>query len=102
MLTDRMKSFNQNKNEKNVIYDRSILDSMIFVEASRKYNRVNDVDYKVYRDYFQSCILPDLFRNYDKNSGFDLVIYLKVDADVAIQRILGRGRLEEIDTEFDY
>ncbi|AUF83538.1 deoxynucleoside kinase [Mesoplasma syrphidae] len=102
MLTDRMKSFAKNKNEKNVIYDRSVLDSMIFADADHKFQRINDTDYKVFKDYFQSCILPDLFRDDNKNSGFDLVVYLKVDAEVAIQRILGRGRESEVDTEYDF
>ncbi|WP_026389850.1 deoxynucleoside kinase [[Acholeplasma] multilocale] len=102
MLSDRMKSFSKNKGEPHVIYDRSILDSMIFAHADHKFGRLNDVDYTVFKEYFQGCILPELFRDDDLNSGFDLVIYLKVDPEVSIQRILGRGRESEIDTEYDY
>lgn len=65
MLADRMRSFKDYANNDYVIYDRSVLDSMVFAQTDHSYGRLNDVDYEVFKDYFMTCVLPNLF---DKDS----------------------------------
>ncbi|WP_369024652.1 deoxynucleoside kinase [Mycoplasma capricolum] len=98
MLTDRMKTFIKYKNHQNVIYDRSILDSMVFSQTDHMYNRLDDRDYNVFKDYFLTCILPNIFDCQTNNKIFDIVIYLKVDPYKAIRRINKRSRDVELDT----
>ncbi|WP_434343246.1 deoxynucleoside kinase [Mycoplasma sp. 06067-C1-B144P-99-0482-3] len=98
MLTDRMKTFIKYKNHQNVIYDRSILDSMVFSQTDHIYNRLDDRDYNVFKDYFLTCILPNIFDCQTNNKIFDIVIYLKVDPYKAIKRINKRSRDIELDT----
>ncbi|WP_434329309.1 deoxynucleoside kinase [Mycoplasma capricolum subsp. capricolum] len=98
MLTDRMKTFIKYKNHQNVIYDRSILDSMVFSQTDHMYNRLDDRDYNVFKDYFLTCILPNIFDCQTNNKIFDIVIYLKVDPQKAIRRINKRSRDVELDT----
>ncbi|UKS54173.1 deoxynucleoside kinase [Mycoplasma feriruminatoris] len=98
MLTDRMKTFIKYKDYKNVIYDRSILDSMVFSQTDHMYNRLNDTDYNVFKDYFLTCILPNIFDLKNNWKTFDVVIYLKIDPYKAIQRINKRSREVELDT----
>ncbi|WP_434335051.1 deoxynucleoside kinase [Mycoplasma capricolum subsp. capricolum] len=98
MLTDRMKTFIKYKNHQNVIYDRSILDSMVFSQTDHMYNRLDDRDYNVFKDYFLTCILPNIFDCQTNNKIFDIVIYLKVDPHKAIRRINKRSRDVELDT----
>ncbi|MBY7704553.1 deoxynucleoside kinase [Vibrio harveyi] len=99
MLTDRMKTFKKYINQKNIIYDRSLLDSMVFAETDHNYGRLNDVDYHVFKDYFLSCVVPNFYKKELKEFKYDLVIYLKVDEDTAIQRINKRHRNEEAKTK---
>ncbi|AJM71826.1 deoxynucleoside kinase [Mycoplasma yeatsii] len=98
MLTDRMKTFKKYIDQKNIIYDRSLLDSMVFAETDHNYGRLNDVDYNVFKDYFLSCVVPNFYDKELKEFKYDLVIYLKVDEDTAIQRINKRHRNEEAKT----
>ncbi|ABC01172.1 deoxynucleoside kinase [Mycoplasma capricolum] len=98
MLTDRMKTFIKYKNHQNVIYDRSILDSMVFSQTDHMYNRLDDRDYNVFKDYFLTCILPNIFDCQTNNKIFDIVIYLKVEPQKAIRRINKRSRDVELDT----
>lgn len=98
MLTDRMKTFIKYKNHQNVIYDRSILDSMVFSQTDHMYNRLDGRDYNVFKDYFLTCILPNIFDCQTNNKIFDIVIYLKVEPHKAIRRINKRSRDVELDT----
>ncbi|WP_434341627.1 deoxynucleoside kinase [Mycoplasma putrefaciens] len=99
MLTDRFKTIKKYAKNKDVIFDRTFLDSMVFVETDYDYKRLNQVDYQVFKDYFTSCVIANLTDQTQDLFKFDAVIYLKVDYQKSLERIKKRNRKEELDTE---
>ncbi|MDQ7982991.1 MAG: deoxynucleoside kinase [Spiroplasma sp.] len=93
MLMARSKQLKAAINEKNVIFDRSILEDPIFVEVLKAQNNINDVDYQVYYDFYQHVVISSLY--FDPKIKPDLIIYLKVTTENAIKRINQRGRESE-------
>ncbi|ADR24259.1 deoxynucleoside kinase [Mycoplasma leachii PG50] len=102
MLADRMRSFKNYANNDYVIYDRSVLDSMVFAQTDHSYGRLNDVDYEVFKDYFMTCVLPNLFDKDFHNKNFDIAIYLRVSPKKAIERVVKRGRVPEFSTNKEF
>jgi len=98
MLTDRMKTFKKYASNNDVIYDRSLLDSMVFAQTDHSYGRLSDADYLTFKEYFMACILPNAFGEDLHHPKFDVAIYLRVSPDKAIERIGKRGRGMELDT----
>ncbi|WP_339021434.1 deoxynucleoside kinase [Spiroplasma endosymbiont of Atherix ibis] len=98
MLTARSKQLIEAKTLENVIFDRTILEDPIFVATNYETKTMNDIDYKTYTDFYENVVIPNL----SDRAKFDLVIYLKVSTDKAIQRISERGRYQELDTSREY
>ncbi|WP_025362889.1 deoxynucleoside kinase [Spiroplasma culicicola] len=98
MLTARSKQLLDAKVLQNVIFDRTILEDPIFVAVNHHLKTMNDIDYKTYTDFYEHVVIPNL----GHRSEFDLVIYLKVSTDKAIERIKERGRVQELDTPREY
>ncbi|AGR41941.1 deoxynucleoside kinase [Spiroplasma diminutum] len=98
MLTARSQQLIEARSLENVIFDRTILEDPIFVAVNHELNTMNDIDYKTYTDFYEQVVIPNLAHR----AKFDLVIYLKVSTDKAIERIKERGRSQELDTPRKY
>ncbi|WP_342275623.1 deoxynucleoside kinase [Spiroplasma endosymbiont of Cantharis lateralis] len=98
MLTARSQQLIAAKSLENVIFDRTILEDPIFVAVNHELKTMNDIDYKTYTDFYEHVVIPNLAHR----ATFDLVIYLKVSTNKAIQRIKERGRSQELNTPRQY
>ncbi|AGR40947.1 deoxynucleoside kinase [Spiroplasma taiwanense] len=94
MLTARSQQLIKANSINNVIFDRTILEDPIFVAVNHDLGTMNDIDYKTYTDFYEQVVIPNLTHRVE----FDLVIYLKVSTDKAIERIKERGRIQELET----
>lgn len=93
MLMARSRQLKDAIDEKDVIFDRSILEDPIFVEVLKAQNNINDTDYKVYYDFYNNVIISSLY--FDPKIKPDLIVYLRVTTENAIKRINQRGRNAE-------
>ncbi|ATZ18715.1 deoxynucleoside kinase [Williamsoniiplasma somnilux] len=102
MLSARYQQFKESLKYENVIYDRGIMDTITFVHCNYDNQRINEVDWNVYSDYFENCVVPSIANNLQNTNGYDLVIYLKVTPETSIKRIVNRGieRELKVDKEF--
>lgn len=100
MLMARSRQLKMALDEKNVIFDRSILEDPIFVEVLKAQNNINDVDYQVYYDFYDNVIISSLY--FDPKIKPDLIVYLRVTTQNAIKRINQRGRSAEKNVPASY
>ena len=78
-----------------VVQDRTIYeDAEIFCENLHRTGKINDRDYKMYRELYSSVT--------SSLSPPDLMIFLKCPVRTLKKRILNRGRKMEIDVPVDY
>ncbi len=89
MLAARMKQLKQASEQKEVLFDRGVMDTIIFADTNHQLKKLDTRDWEVYSDYFQIATIPSLFNTQDP--AYDLVVYLKVDSQVSIDRIRVRG-----------
>ncbi|WP_027063135.1 deoxynucleoside kinase [Mesoplasma seiffertii] len=101
MLAARSKQLKQAHQLKDIIFDRTILEDPIFMKVNYDLGNVNDIDYKTYQDFYENVVLENL-KIPDERVKFDIVIYLKVSTDKAIERIAKRGRSSELDVDKKY
>ncbi|AUF83674.1 deoxynucleoside kinase [Mesoplasma syrphidae] len=101
MLAARSKQLKQAHQLKDIIFDRTILEDPIFMKVNYDLGNVNDIDYKTYQDFYENVVLENL-KIPDERVKFDIVIYLKVSTDKAIERIAKRGRSSELDVDRQY
>ncbi|KAF5295670.1 hypothetical protein FQA39_LY12843 [Lamprigera yunnana] len=94
MLTARSIQLRQAYDLKNIIFDRTILEDPIFMKVNYDLGNLNEVDYTTYKNFYEHVVLENL-KIPDERVKFDVVIYLKVSTDKAIERIKQRGRVEE-------
>ncbi|WP_026389851.1 deoxynucleoside kinase [[Acholeplasma] multilocale] len=101
MLSNRMKQFKESKQYENVIYDRGIMDTIIFAHWNYEEGNIDEKDWNVYREYFELVVLPSIFAQKGQD-GYDLVVYLKVSPQTSIKRITNRAIERElnVNTEF--
>ncbi|AUF83525.1 deoxynucleoside kinase [Mesoplasma syrphidae] len=95
MLANRMKQFLDSKQYQNVIYDRGIMDTIIFAHCNYEAGNIDERDWKVYREYFEISVLPSIFKG-PNQEGYDLVVYLKVSPETSIRRIHTRAIEREL------
>ncbi|WP_308150062.1 deoxynucleoside kinase [Spiroplasma sp. AdecLV25b] len=100
MLMARSKQLKDSQKLENVIFDRSILEDPIFVEVLKVQDNMSDRDYQVYLDFYNNVIISSLY--FDPQVKPDLIIYLRVDVDKAIERIKLRGRESEKNVPREY
>jgi len=100
MLMVRSKQLKAAQTLNNVIFDRSILEDPIFVEVLKAQKNMNDIDYQVYYDFYHNVIVSALYFNPQIKP--DLIVYLKVDVERAIERIKIRGRNSEKQVPYAY
>lgn len=93
MLMARSKQLKAAIDEDNVIFDRSILEDPIFVEVLKAQNNISERDYQVYYDFYNHVVVSSLY--FDPKIKPDLIVYLQVTTDNAIERIAQRGRESE-------
>jgi len=101
MLAARSKQLKQAQNLKSIIFDRTILEDPLFMGVNYDLGNVNEIDYHTYLDFYNNVVLETL-KLPDERVKFDLVIYLKVSVDKAIERIKKRGRSQELLVGRDY
>jgi len=101
MLAARSKQLKQAQSLKNIIFDRTILEDPLFMGVNYDLGNVNNTDYQTYLDFYNNVVLETL-KLPDERVKFDLVIYLKVSVDKAIERIQKRGRSQELLVGRDY
>lgn len=93
MIMARSKQLKQAKITSNIIFDRSILEDPIFVDVLYELGYMNNTDYKVYKEFYDVVVLQSLYL--DENIKPELVVYLRVDHEIAMERIIKRGRASE-------
>lgn len=93
MIMARSKQLKQAKITSNIIFDRSILEDPIFVDVLYELGYMNNTDYKVYKEFYDVVVLQSLYL--DENIKPELVVYLRVDPEIAMERIIKRGRTSE-------
>ncbi|WP_425378370.1 deoxynucleoside kinase [Spiroplasma endosymbiont of Polydrusus pterygomalis] len=93
MIMARSKQLKQAKITSNIIFDRSILEDPIFVDVLYELGYMNKIDYKVYKEFYVVVVLQSLYL--DENIKPELVVYLRVDPEIAMERISKRGRASE-------
>ncbi|AOX43728.1 deoxyadenosine/deoxycytidine kinase [Spiroplasma sp. NBRC 100390] len=93
MIMARSKQLKQAKITSNIIFDRSILEDPIFVDVLYELGYMNNTDYKVYKEFYDVVVLQSLYL--DENIKPELVVYLRVDPEIAMERIIKRGRASE-------
>ncbi|WP_031543225.1 deoxynucleoside kinase [Mesoplasma photuris] len=102
MLSNRYKQFKESKKFENVIYDRGIMDTIIFAHCNYEDGRIDEKDWNVYREYFEIAVLPSIFEHRNANDGYDLVVYLKVSPEKSIERITNRGIERELKVDHKF
>lgn len=101
MLAARSKQLKQAHTLKNVIFDRTILEDPIFMRVNHQLENIDDVDFKTYNDFYEHVVLENL-KLPDERVKFDIVIYIKVSTEKAMERIMQRGRKEELNVDRHY
>jgi deoxyadenosine/deoxycytidine kinase len=101
MLAARSKQLKQAQQLKNIIFDRTILEDPLFMGVNYDLGNVNEIDYQTYQDFYDNVVLETL-KLPDERVKFDIVVYLKVSVDKAIERIKKRGREQELLVGRDY
>ena len=79
---------------KNVIQDRSIYEDVIFAKMLREDGLMEELDFQTYRFLFQN-MCNFLHRP-------DIIVYLDVEPEIALQRIINRSRNCEIGITLEY
>lgn len=100
MLMARSKQLKAAIDEDNVIFDRSILEDPIFVEVLKTQNNISERDYQVYYDFYNHVVVSSLY--FDPKIKPDLIVYLQVTTENAIERIDQRGRESEKHVDATY
>jgi deoxyadenosine/deoxycytidine kinase len=100
MLASRMGSLVESIGQEDVLFDRGVADTLIFADANHELGKINDLDYKVYKDYFNSCVAPTIFDS--KNKLYDAFVYLRVSDETSIEHIRRRGNLVEQQVDVNY
>lgn len=100
MLTARMRQLKQAAGLTDVLFDRGVMDTIIFADTNHQLKKLDERDWKVYSEYFEIATIPALF-NPDQ-PAYDLVVYLKVDSATSQARIKNRGIASEqaVDPQF--
>ncbi|ATZ18850.1 deoxyadenosine/deoxycytidine kinase [Williamsoniiplasma somnilux] len=101
MLAARSKQLKQAQQLKNIIFDRTILEDPIFMKVNHQLGNINDTDFQTYQDFYENVVLENL-KIPDERVKFDIVIYLKVSTDKAMERIINRGRREKLNVDRGY
>ncbi|AHI53954.1 deoxynucleoside kinase [Spiroplasma sabaudiense Ar-1343] len=90
MLTERMKQFLDSQSLNDVIFDRGVMDTLIFANANYEEGNLDKRDWDTYRTFFETNITPAIF-SYNNVKGYDLVVYLRVTNQTSIARINQRA-----------
>ena len=93
-LDSRFKNIKQSLIDDNTVNDRSIYEDKYFCRKNMELGRISELEYRIY------CNLVDNMMEERKElpkKGPDLMVYLKADFDVILERIAKRSRDFEID-----
>ncbi len=90
ILLDRIEQHKKNDNNNSIIYDRSIYEDIAFVEMLVHSNFIDSMQANVYYRYFNKLINKSY-------CTYDLIIYLKCNPKVCIERIQKRNRQGEVE-----
>ncbi|ATG97442.1 deoxynucleoside kinase [Mesoplasma lactucae] len=100
MLAARMRQLKESYGKKNTLFDRGVMDTIVFADTNHQLGKIDDRDWGVYSDYFEVSMVPSLFTK--TRPAYDLVIYLRVSDETSTNRIKQRGIKEEqeVDPKF--
>ncbi|AXK51241.1 deoxynucleoside kinase [Spiroplasma alleghenense] len=90
MLSERMKQFLESQNLENVVFDRGVMDTLIFANANYEEGNLDKRDWDTYRTFFETNIIPAIFNN-ENIKSYELVVYLRVSDETSINRINQRA-----------
>lgn len=93
-LNKRFEMYQQTDQKNKSIIDRSILEDALFAKMLNISGQLSDIEYKIYQEVFQNYI------QHIKKP--DLMVYLKIKPENAIQRIKMRGRDYELSQDPQY
>ncbi|WP_342224413.1 deoxynucleoside kinase [Spiroplasma endosymbiont of Asaphidion curtum] len=100
MLMARSQQLKLTKGKTNVIFDRSVMEDVIFVEVLKELQLINVTDYQVYCDFYHNVVLDSIYL--DNLITPDLIVFLRVSSSTAIQRIKVRARASELLIDENY
>ena len=80
-------------NDNNVL-DRSIYEDVMFARVNAKMGRISELELEIYENLFFNMM--EELKELPKKSP-DLLVYLRADFDVVIERVMKRGREYEVD-----
>ncbi|WP_338971223.1 deoxynucleoside kinase [Spiroplasma endosymbiont of Panorpa germanica] len=95
MLSERMKQFLDSQNLKDVVFDRGVMDTLIFANANYEEGNLDKRDWDTYRTFFETNIIPAIFNN-ENIKSYELVVYLRVSNETSINRINERAIPNEL------
>jgi deoxyadenosine/deoxycytidine kinase len=81
----------------NIVLDRS-LDTNKYIFEKMLYNnkKISEIEHQMYNLWF------DFYNDYVRKEFNNIIIYLKCDPKIALERIKKRGRIEEQNIDLDY
>ena len=94
-LDSRFKTIKQSLDNENTVNDRSIFEDKYFCKKNMELGRISELEYKIYCNLVDNMMEEIKELNYKKAP--DLMVYLKADFDVILERIAKRSREYEID-----
>lgn len=77
-----------------IIFDRTFLEDYAFASTQHKLGSINDIDFKLYNDYY------DLMKKHMAN--MDIIFYLYADISTLLKRIIERNRSYEKKITVEY
>jgi deoxyadenosine/deoxycytidine kinase len=81
----------------NIVLDRS-LDTNKYIFEKMLYNnkKISEIEHQMYNLWF------NFYNDYVRKEFNNIVVYLRCDPEIALQRIKKRGRIEEQNIDLDY
>lgn len=93
-LDSRFKNIKQSLIDDNTVNDRSIYEDKYFCRKNMELGRISELEYKIYCNLVDNMM--EELKELPKKAP-DLMVYLKADFDVILERIAKRSRDFEID-----
>lgn len=93
-LNKRFAMYKEAQEHKKTLFDRSIVEDRIFARMLRDQGKLDPTLYDLYQELFDNML--------EHVQPPDLMVYLRIKVDNAIERIKTRGRVYELDQPHSY
>ena len=94
-LDSRFRTIKQSLIDDNTVNDRSIYEDKYFCKKNMELGRISELEYKIYCNLVDNMMQE--LKELNCKKAPDLMVYLKADFDVILERIAKRSRDFEID-----